>query len=242
MMSLGWIRVGLCGHAGPGTAGCLRPLNAATGVGGSAGMGEGGPDSGPDPMGGWIRCRPALSPEPVAALGGMRVRNPVPSLGADSAGSVGSPGFPEGCPGQIPSADLGEHVGIPAYVPRARAYELNVLRDRRWESGRDASFGGPGTASLPGLRWRWLVAVAGPWGCVGLRGLVGLRSLVGWVGAVRRFRSQQRKQSKAKQAQQREAKQSQALLAKQSKVKSSKAIQAKQSEAHQLSESRAGPR
>ena len=52
MMGLGWLRVGPCGHAGPGTAGCLRPPNAVTGVGGSAGMGEGGPDSGPDPMGG----------------------------------------------------------------------------------------------------------------------------------------------------------------------------------------------
>ena len=39
-------------NAGLDMAGCLRPLSVVTGVGGLVGMGEGGPDSGPDSMGG----------------------------------------------------------------------------------------------------------------------------------------------------------------------------------------------
>ena len=107
----GWTLARLAVNDGPVSAGCFRPPSAATGVGGSAGIGGGGPDSGPDPTGGWSRFRPRPNPRAGGSIGGRE--------GAESAsrgertplGETGPRASPKGAPDPIPRTGLVEHVG-----------------------------------------------------------------------------------------------------------------------------------
>ena len=98
---------------------CLRPHSDVAGVGGLAGIGGGGPDSGPDPNGGWTRFRPRPGPRAGdIAMGFWGVESgPIREwTPLDAEG----PGVSlKGLPARFPVSVSESMRGIPAYVPWA---------------------------------------------------------------------------------------------------------------------------
>ena len=130
-------------------------------------MGEGGPDSGPDPMGGWTRFRPCTGPQ----AGDIAMR----SWGVESGprrdraplGAEGTGAFPKGPPGQIPGFGLREYVGYTGLCAMGPGPRYLILLRLMLGIGPERPLKGPRYPPAP----RPAVAAADAAGCT--RQLVG---------------------------------------------------------------------